>query len=57
MTKIEAARAEYKEWCQAVGIDTLEKVNETLEAGKGIELINTRRPPTRSSGSGTAAAS
>ena len=40
MTKIEAARAEYKEWCQAVGIDTLDKVNETLEAGKGIELIN-----------------
>lgn len=40
MTKIEAARAEYKEWCQAVGIDTLEKVNETLDAGKAIELIN-----------------
>ena len=40
MTKIEAARAEYREWCQAVGIDTLEKVNETLEAGKAIELIN-----------------
>ncbi len=40
MSKIEAARAEYKEWCQAVGVDTLEKVNETLEAGKAIELIN-----------------
>lgn len=40
MTKIEAARAEYKEWCMAVGIDTLEKVNETLDAGKAIELIN-----------------
>jgi len=40
MTKIEAARAEYKEWCHAIGIDTLEKVNETLDAGKGIELIN-----------------
>ena len=40
MTKIEAARAEYKEWCQAIGIDTLERVNETLEAGKAIELIN-----------------
>ena len=40
MTKIEAARAEYKEWCQAIGIDSLEKVNETLEAGKAIELIN-----------------
>ncbi|MCR4859583.1 MAG: nucleoside kinase [Bacteroidales bacterium] len=40
MTKIEAARAEYKEWCQAIGIDTLDKVNETLDAGKAIELIN-----------------
>ena len=40
MSKIDAARAEYKEWCQAVGVDTLEKVNETLEAGKAIELIN-----------------
>ena len=40
MTKIEAARAEYREWCQAIGIDTLDKVNKTLEAGKAIELIN-----------------
>ncbi len=40
MTKIEAARAEYKDWCEAIGIDTLEKVNETLDAGKAIELIN-----------------
>ena len=40
MTKIEAARAEYKEWCQAIGIDTLEKVNETVQSGKAIELIN-----------------
>ena len=40
MTKIEAARAEYKEWCQAIGIDTLQKVNETVESGKAIELIN-----------------
>ena len=40
MTKIEAAREVYKEWCQAIGIDTLEKVNETLQAGKAIELIN-----------------
>ena len=40
MTKIEAARAEYKEWCHAIGIDTLDKVNEILDAGKAIELIN-----------------
>ncbi|MCR5352528.1 MAG: nucleoside kinase [Bacteroidales bacterium] len=40
MTKIEAARAEYQDWCRAIGVDTLEKVNETLEVGKAIELIN-----------------
>ena len=40
MTKIEAARTEYQDWCRAVGVDTLEKVNEALEAGKAIELIN-----------------
>lgn len=40
MTKIEAARQEYKDWCSAVGIDSLPKVNETLAEGKGIELIN-----------------
>ncbi|MBQ6243539.1 MAG: nucleoside kinase [Bacteroidales bacterium] len=40
MTKIEAARAEYKEWCQAIGIDSLDKVNEILESGGAIELIN-----------------
>ena len=39
MTKIEAARAEYKEWCQAIGIDSLDKVNEILESGGAIELI------------------
>ena len=40
MTKIEAARTEYKEWCQAIGIDSLDKVNEILEGGGAIELIN-----------------
>lgn len=40
MTKIEAARQEYADWCQAVGIDTIEKLNETLLAGNAIELIN-----------------
>lgn len=40
MTKIEAARDEYADWCEAVGIDTIEKLNATLEAGEGIELIN-----------------
>ena len=40
MSKIEAARAEYMEWCRAIGVDTLEKVNETIDGGKAIELIN-----------------
>lgn len=40
MTKIEAARGEYADWCRAIGIDSLEKVNETLLAGKATELIN-----------------
>ena len=40
MTKIEAAREEYKDWCAAVGIDTLQKVNEAISEGRGVELIN-----------------
>lgn len=40
MTKIEAARQEYKDWCSAIGIDTLDKVNEVVDSGKAIELIN-----------------
>ena len=40
MTKIEAARQEYKDWCSAVGIDTIEKVNEVVDSGEAIPLIN-----------------
>lgn len=40
MTKIETARREYTDWCSALGIDTLEKVNDTVAAGRGIDLIN-----------------
>lgn len=40
MTKIEAARQEYANWCQAIGIDNLDKLNAALEAGKGVDLIN-----------------
>ena len=40
MTKIEVARQEYRDWCEAIGIDTLDKLNQTLAEGKGIELIN-----------------
>lgn len=40
MTKVESARNEYADWCRAVGIDSLEKLNAILAEGKGIELIN-----------------
>ena len=40
MTKIEAAREEYRDWCSAIGIDTLEKVNEVVTSGNAIPLIN-----------------
>jgi len=40
MTKIEACRQEYADWCKAIGIDTIEKVNQTCQRGKAIELIN-----------------
>lgn len=40
MTKIEAARQEYADWCKAVGIDSIPKINEALAEGKAIELIN-----------------
>lgn len=40
MTKVEAARQEYVEWCNTIGINTLGKVNEALAAGYGIKLIN-----------------
>lgn len=40
ITKVQAAREEYKDWCAAVGISNLEELNECLEAGKAVELIN-----------------
>lgn len=40
MTKIEAARQEYADWCDAIGVNTLEKLNEVLEKGHGVKLIN-----------------
>ena len=39
MNKIEAARQEYADWCQAIGIDTIEKLNETIVDGEAIDLI------------------
>lgn len=40
MTKIESAREEYKDWCEAIGIKSLADVKATLEDGKGIDLVN-----------------
>ncbi len=40
MTKLEAARHEYANWCKAIGIDSMEKLNEALEEGRGVEFIN-----------------
>ena len=40
MTKIEAARQEYKDWCSAIGVDTIDALNATLAEGRAIELIN-----------------
>lgn len=40
MTKIESARQGYYEWCKAIGIESTAALNEALNAGKGIELIN-----------------
>lgn len=40
ITKVQAAREEYKGWCTAVGISTLEDLNACLESGKAVELIN-----------------
>ena len=40
MTKIEAARQEYKDWCSAIGIDSIPALNQALADGMGKELIN-----------------
>lgn len=40
MTKIEAARQEYMDWCQAIGIDSIAKLDEILDAGRAVDLIN-----------------
>ena len=40
MTKIQAARDEYRNWCTALGVNNLQDLNELLDEGRGIELIN-----------------
>lgn len=39
-SKIQAARREYQDWCRAIGIDSLCKLNEVLADGQGIALVN-----------------
>ncbi|MCF0175809.1 MAG: nucleoside kinase [Bacteroidales bacterium] len=38
--KVEEARLEYRQWCDAIGIDNLEKLNTVLKDGRGVEFIN-----------------
>ena len=40
MTKIQAARQEYTNWCRAIGIRTLEDVNAAIRRGEAVDLIN-----------------
>ena len=40
MTKIQAARDEYRNWCTAIGVSTLDDLNALLDEGRAIELIN-----------------
>ena len=39
-SKIRDARREYADWCEAIGINTLEKLDEVLAEGQAIPLIN-----------------
>lgn len=39
MTKIEAARQEYADWCSAVGIFNIEKLDEVIRSGRGMQLV------------------
>lgn len=40
MSKVDAAREEYRDWCKAIGIEDIKTLNDVLEAGLGIKLIN-----------------
>ena len=40
ISKIEAARREYADWCSAVGIDNIDKLNSVLLDGQAVRLIN-----------------
>ena len=40
ISKVEAARREYADWCSAVGIDCIQKLNDVLLDGQAVRLIN-----------------
>lgn len=40
MTKLEATRQEYADWCTAMGIKSMPDLNAALNEGRGIEFIN-----------------
>ena len=40
MTKIEQAKREYIEWTDAIGINSIEKLNTALREGRGSQLVN-----------------
>jgi len=40
MNKIDAARQEYMDWSKALGVDSLQTLNDVLLRGEGIGLIN-----------------
>lgn len=40
MTKVEAARQEYTDWCAALGIKNLPDLDNILNSGRAIEFIN-----------------
>jgi len=40
ITKLEAARREYTEWCHAIGIRTLNDLDQALLEGRGKQFIN-----------------
>jgi len=40
MTKLQATRQEYADWCTAMGIDSIDKLDQALLEGRGTEFIN-----------------
>ena len=59
-TKIQAARQEYADWCSAIGIDSLEKLDEVLAGGGAVDFKSgdvirdlLQAPPTRFTGFAT----